>query len=116
MTMRHWTLDGHTAVRGATLQDWGRMFDNAEARTVGKTEVNGWFVSTVFLGIDHNFGGGPPLLFETMIFSHHEPRNDHDEGCWRYTTWEEAEQGHAAVVAWLTADPTANTDGPDVGC
>ena len=27
------------------------------------------FISTVFLGIDHNFNlEGPPLLFETMIF------------------------------------------------
>ena len=24
-------------------------------------------VSTVFLGLDHAFGGGPPLLWETMV-------------------------------------------------
>lgn len=29
---------------------------------------NGVHVSTVFLGIDHGFGFGPPVLFETMVF------------------------------------------------
>ena len=115
MSLEHWTLNGHETVRGASLQEWGRMFDDMEARRVAQTKIGGWNVSTVFIGIDHNFGAWPPLLFETMAFSHHEPRNEHDEECWRYTTWEEAEQGHAAIVAWLTADPAANSEPPDVG-
>lgn len=113
--MIHWTLEGRKAVSGASLQEWGRMFDDFEGRTVGRTDIGEWHVSTVFLGMDHNFGGGPPLLFETMIFSHHDPRNEQDESCWRYTTWEQAESGHAAVVAWLTADPEADTEAPNVG-
>jgi hypothetical protein len=51
-------------------------------------------VSTVFLGLDHNFGeGGAPLLFETMVFG--LPGED----CRRYSTWAEAEEGHARIVA-----------------
>jgi hypothetical protein len=37
-----------------------------------KIEVAALYVSTVFLGIDHNWGGwrgGRPLLYETMIFN-----------------------------------------------
>jgi hypothetical protein len=51
-------------------------------------------VSTVFLGIDHNFGNGPPLLFETMVFG-----GEYDGYCKRYSTWEEAEGGHKTACA-----------------
>lgn len=47
-------------------------------------------VSTVFLGLDHNFtDSGTPLLFETMAFG-----GQHDQEMRRYHTWEEAETGH----------------------
>lgn len=46
-------------------------------------------VSTVFLGIDHNVFGGPPLLFETMIFG-----GVHDETQLRCSKWDEAEEMH----------------------
>ena len=94
---RHWVLDGHRAVR-ATLHEWGRMFDTPDARTVAKDEIGQWSVSTVFLGVDHRMGEpGPPLLFETMIFSAHDPRHENDESTWRYSTWEQAEDGHRRV-------------------
>ena len=47
----------------------------------------------VFLGLDHSFGSGPPLLFETMVFG-----GPLDEEMDRYTTWDEAEAGHKAMV------------------
>jgi hypothetical protein len=50
-------------------------------------------VSTVFLGLDHNFHGGEPILFETMIFG--GPLNGEQ---WRYATYAEAERGHAEAV------------------
>jgi hypothetical protein len=52
-------------------------------------------VSTVFLGLDHNWGGGPPLVFETMLFTDDE----RDQSLWRYSTWDEAVAGHAEVVS-----------------
>lgn len=59
-------------------------------------------VSTVFLGLDHRFGDGPPLLFETMAFVGHD-----DVGMERYSTWQEAEEGHARWVAKIfKATPT----------
>jgi hypothetical protein len=56
---------------------------------IGKT----YWVSTVFLGIDHGFGEGPPRLFETMVF-----RGGETVDGARYSTWEEAEAGHRKLV------------------
>ncbi len=51
------------------LITWAMWFEKAENRFVDKTEIGGeMIVSTVFLGLDHNFGDGPPLLWETMVF------------------------------------------------
>jgi hypothetical protein len=61
-------------------------------RVVGRDEVNGICVSTVFLGNDVRFGHGEPLLFETMLFK--------GGGCElidRYCTPAEARVGHARV-------------------
>jgi hypothetical protein len=55
-------------------------------------------VSTVWIGIDHSFGHGPPLYFETMLFL------DGDMGgCgqWRYQTEAAAKRGHHAIADFL---------------
>jgi hypothetical protein len=93
----HWILEGHEPV-SADLLAWARWFEDAE-RHVGRTQVGEADVSTVFLGIDHNFSGvGGPILFETMIFG-----GPCSESQWRYRTWDEAAAGHARVVAALEA-------------
>ena len=51
-------------------------------------------VSTVFLGVDYGFGEGPPLVFETMLFTDDE----RDSSIWRYSSWNEALLGHEAVI------------------
>lgn len=61
-------------------------------RIVGRDEVNGIIVSTVFLGNDLRFGAGEPLLFETMLF-----QGGHSEICDRYCTAAEARAGHARI-------------------
>lgn len=50
-------------------------------------------VSTVWLGLDHQFGEGPPLIFETLIFG-----GDRDGEVRRYSTKEEALAGHLHAV------------------
>ena len=94
----HYILDGHKAVRVDDLMTWATKFEDAEFRRVSSTKVNGIEVSTVFLGLDHSFGHGPPAIFESMIFG-----GEHDQGQWRYSTWEEAESGHKRIVAALEA-------------
>ena len=86
-------LYGHKPVPCEDVLVWAQSFENSD-RTVAKTTQNDILVSTVFLGIDHNFGDGPPLLFETMIFG-----GEHDRYCNRYSTWEEAEGGHKTACA-----------------
>jgi hypothetical protein len=102
----HFILDGHDPVP-ADLLTWGAWFQTAD-RHVARDgdEGSGWWISTVFLGVDHGFGvSGPPLLFETMIFAPAEPRQSAafvahwDQQCQRYATWAEAAAGHAAIVA-----------------
>lgn len=68
---------------------------------IAESTVGEMWVSTVFLGLDHAYLDGPPLLFETMVF----PNRDTfaDMLCWRYSTKAGAEAGHAAVVAALEA-------------
>lgn len=63
-------------------------------KRVGRTKTWNGEVSTVFLGLDHSWNGPPPLLFETMVFG-----GTHNQDCERYATWDEAEKGHAAMVA-----------------
>lgn len=66
---------------------------------VASTNINGHRVSTVFLGLDHNYTGrGPPVLFETMIFG---PDSLAETDMWRYCTWDEAEAGHKNAVRVL---------------
>lgn len=89
----HWILKGHEPVP-ASLLEWANWFEKAD-RSVAQTQGDGYRVSTVFLGLDHRFcGDGPPLLFETMVFS-----DDDDEDMSRYSTWDEAIAGHERTVA-----------------
>ena len=81
------------------LMTWARWFDNAPHRVVAQDiiDVGGTRVSTVFLGIDHSFGEGPPLLFETTIFD--LPKDHALEGYQeRCSTWEEAEAQHLRAI------------------
>jgi hypothetical protein len=53
-------------------------------------------VSTVWLALDHNWRGGRPLIFETMIFG-----GTHHLHCWRASTEQEALEAHAEAVTLL---------------
>ena len=87
--MTNYILEGKQPVKCDDIIQWGKWFETGD-RVVAKTEKDGVSVSTVFLGIDHSFEEGEPVLFETMIFG-----GDRDEDMWRYSTWDEAEKGHA---------------------
>ena len=44
--------------------------------------------------MDHQWGAGPPVLFETMIFGPAGGENY----CERYSTWDEALAGHRRAL------------------
>ena len=73
------------------LLKWGKWTERSR-RHVRNTYIEGIQISTVFLGIDHNYNlNGEPLLFETMVF----PDEDIQFRC---STWREALNQHWEVV------------------
>ena len=72
---------------------WAKWYEIAN-RHVGNTVIGGIKISTVFLGLDHNFGGsGPPVLWESMIFG-----GENDDYQERYTSYKRAVNGHKLAV------------------
>lgn len=84
--------DNHNAVPVHSVTEWADYFEKHDHR-VAYDEIDGIRVSTVFLGLDHAWDGGPPLIFETMIFG--GPLDGEQD---RYSTWDEAAKGHAAML------------------
>lgn len=64
-------------------------------RVAQTTLANGLLVSTVWLGVNHQYGGGPPLIFETMVFLFCDSARALD--CTRYTTEAQAQAGHVVM-------------------
>ena len=80
------------------LYEWDKLFEDMEYRRVGWTRL--WWggdISTVWLGLDHGFGGRR-VTFETMGFG----LFGRELCCLRYATTEEAERGHKAMVKYWT--------------
>ena len=90
--------------REMTLVEWGQRFEKRgmDYKRVAETTLpDGRWVSTVWLGRNHQYDDGPPLIFETQVFHNKNDMGDLD--CDRYSTLAEAETGHAAMVAkWKT--------------
>jgi len=94
----YYTLDENgNPVPVSDVLAWARRYETAD-RVVARDELpGGMLVSTLFLGLDHNFFGDRPLLFETMVFA-----GDFDDlDCERYSTRDEALAGHARALARL---------------
>ncbi len=110
--MMHYILKGTKIVKEPDLIKWARWFEKGnrvikqEAIMPGKAieasvkqeviipvkeaEKNTCRLSTVFLGIDHNYiRKGKPILFETMVFN-----GKLDGEMERYTTYNAALKGH----------------------
>lgn len=83
--------DGHTPILCEDTKEWGKQFE--KNRHVGDDTIDLVRISTVFLGLDHQWGDGPPLLFETMIFG-----GPHDQYQMRCSTWDEAIKQHVETV------------------
>ena len=86
------------------VNEWKLWFSTTD-RKIAEDRHNEISVSTVFLGLDHNYGGkGPPLLFETMIFG-----GPHDGACSRTGTRTDALRQHRATCA-LVLPPKEKVD------
>lgn len=73
------------------LIKWGRWLQKAD-RKIAEHDIGDCHVSTVFMGLNHQYGPGPPLVFETMVFG----PDDHplNQEMARYATRGQALSGH----------------------
>lgn len=112
MDFGHYILVDRKPVK-VPLLEWAGWLDSKDRRVAldkisfldedGERHVQ---ISTVFLGLDHNFSNeGPPILFETMIFG-----GNSDGFQNRYSTWEEAEEGHKKAIIEIFKDALEQRD------
>jgi hypothetical protein len=100
----HYRLDAKgEPVKCKTLREWCEFFEASEqpgqiSRVVKRERVGACEVSTVFLALDHAFGGGPPVLWETMIFADAPNHAWHNETRRCAGGREQAEAMHAAAL------------------
>ena len=90
-----WIIDDdHNVRRANSMEEWFSSYEEHH-RMVAQTGNKNIWISTIFLGLNHNFfDEGPPILFETMVFGGHLHGSQ-----WRYNTYDEALKGHHEVVA-----------------
>ena len=93
-----------------SIMDWSAKFEDVDYKVITQTDLpDGKLVSTIWLGINHRFGPGAPLIFETMVFSSRDDFGELDMD--RYTTEAEAITGHGVMVAkWTTQPETSDRD------
>ena len=92
--------------------DWMVLMEDDDYRRVARTDLPGYWVSTVWLGLDHS-RGPTPRFFETAVFEAgpngsgrvQEGGGISDIVCERWASEVEAREGHEQVVvrvrAWL---------------
>lgn len=104
--MNKYMLDENKNVIPVDLMTWGKWFEDRNIdRHVLDEYIGKYRISTVFMGLDHNFFEDhkprpvdyKPIVFETMIFDH----KDSDIYCTRCSTWKEAEEMHQVAREWL---------------
>jgi hypothetical protein len=88
----YYDLDGNKI----TFEEYMEIRKDISKWVINKTTVGESKVSTVWLGLNHSFDDGPPLIFETMVFG--GPDNDWQK---RYSTKEEALACHIIIVKQL---------------
>jgi len=103
--------NNHKPVTSTGIESSKWMEENPKRKTVGYDKLkdpNGddVCVSTVFLGLDHSWNGGKPILWETMIFG---GKNDqaYQE---RYSSYEDALEGHQKAINFIKTENNGNTE------
>jgi hypothetical protein len=97
--MAWYILDNnHKPISKPVLEAAKWMEDNPNRKRVAYdelTDLNGdeVRVSTVFLGLDHSWNSGKPVLWETMIFG-----GENDQYQERYKSYEDALEGHKIAL------------------
>lgn len=84
------------------VMQWANLFES-DYRIVKYDVVEGYDISTIWLGVDHRFyfdeRQPKPIIFETMVFS--EEKELDFKFTERYSTEEEAVEGHAHKISQI---------------
>lgn len=91
---------------------WGYWMSQRSNKIIQQTQVGEYWISTIFLGLDHTWDGSGPILFESMVFkSTPEARVMADADAWTdidsrgYATRMEALAGHTELVRKYEGSP-----------
>ena len=96
----YYKLDENNNPVPSELMEWATRFEDRTKDIVAQTTIGTSYISTVFLGLNHNYSSiGPPLLWGTMVFREGESEEYQE----RYSSYQEAVEGH--LRACLTIDP-----------
>jgi len=90
----YYILDENENPVPASLKQWAEMCEDFNKRIIANDYIDETRVSTVFLGLDHSFMSGAPIVFESMIFNH--PIFEEEQ--YRYSTIKEARKNHKALL------------------
>jgi len=95
--MLHWILDDDGEPQAVEdVLTWALWFETHDRRVLRDAVRRGVAISTVFLALDHAWMGGPPVLWESMIFG-----GVFDGWQERYTSRLDALRGHARLIAMV---------------
>lgn len=79
--------------------EWMHKQNEGQGRVVKQEHLVPYYLSTVFLGIDHNFGNTDPkkaVLFESMVFL-----NKSEVFIRRYHSWNGSLKGHEKISEFM---------------
>ena len=96
MREEYYKLNPDGSTQPCDLMEYARQIGRPNTR-IARDKVGEHEISTVFLGVNHAFDNGPPLLFETMVFPECEELE-------RYSTLEQAKKGHEAFLQRYTQE------------
>jgi len=116
---RYAVLDESGNVVTCDMMTWARTLSMGGQRLIAQEDLpGGYWISTVFLGLDHGWNpNGPQLWFETMIFAPSTGEicpftgrvHAHGEEFFmdRYSTLKQALEGHEAAKRWFEREREA---------
>ena len=87
----YYVMNDKKEVKKTDLHTWSLAFKKMD-RQIDRTTLRGADISTVFLGLDHGYQEGKPLIFETMVFG-----GKLDQEQMRCSTYQEALDMHKAM-------------------
>ncbi len=90
--------------KDGSYEKTGNVLQSNDERVIMRTDLKNnkdekLLLSTVFLGLDHAFGEGGPVLFEYMCFG---GPDDEDQG--RFKTIQEAQMNHLGMMKRYSTD------------